>query len=139
MADRRGTGEYAVRRNVVSDGRLMTVLRTHSVKEIDGTFAELWVDVERQSAVVRSATYDNDMVFCRLDIRYGKGECGWWPRKWQLTYFRFGETAIGSVYRYQVSQFEGNPAVGPELFTEEPKPGMDVRDVSRGAVYQIGD
>lgn len=132
-----GTGKYAVHSNLVSDGRPLAVLRTSPVKGDIGNFAELWVDVERQSAVVRWATYDNGMVVSSLDIGYGEGERGWWPKKWQLTHFRFGETKVGSVYRFRIADFDADPVIGPELFNEEPKPGMVVRD--RGVVYRVDD
>jgi len=114
-----GTGVHA--------GRQCLVLRTDTLRTAVSSYHEFWVDVERQSAVVRDASYVNDRVDNDYDVQYEKTSFGWMPLQWQNTVYTNGKTHV--IHRLHVDERQASPAVTDADFRIETKPGMKIRDV----------
>jgi hypothetical protein len=100
---------------------------------------EVWVDLERKSAIVRFIRYRalND-VETQLDIQYRKYDDEWWPNSW--VYASYRNRKLQSSMRHQVTEFAFNPNFEKKLFQIDLQPGMVYcTDLNHNKVYKVGD
>ncbi|MHB1038387.1 MAG: hypothetical protein ACYC35_28560 [Pirellulales bacterium] len=124
--------------NAVSQGRSCVVLRTLPSAR-SAVFYELWVDVPRQSAVVRVQRYDGPGVLeSNLDIEQEQKPQGWFPKQWRYTRLDTQKKLPSQIITAAVREFELNPKVGDDAFHIEPAAGMVVNDRRARTTYVVG-
>jgi outer membrane lipoprotein-sorting protein len=117
------------------EGGSALVVRTEPTRERLGTFREYWIDLERQGAIVRWATYDSDKLTRQMDIKYiNRGE-RWFPESWSATEYVFGK--VINTYRLRVTDFALNQPVDSAIFTVEQRPG-EVVWAGDGGLRRVG-
>jgi hypothetical protein len=119
-------------------GRDCVVLRTVPDPK-RGHVDELWVDVERRSAVTKFIRYRsvND-VFLLFEIQYQRDGAEWRPESWTQMVFRNKKLSQSS--RRRIVQYAVNPSSGADLFNFELKPGMVyAKDMSKGELFKVGE
>ncbi len=79
------TESLLVHGQAVLDGRPCLVLRTPAVQGLNTTFDELWVDMGRDSAVVRHSRFADKAPITDLIIAYRQTPYGWLPDHWEQT------------------------------------------------------
>ncbi len=118
-------------------GRDCVVLRT-SPEPKGGSVDELWVDVQRRSAVTKFIRYRsvND-IYLQFEIQYRQDGEEWWPESWTENVFRY--KMLRESYRRRVTEYAINPASDANLFKFELKPGMVyAKDVNKGEIFKVG-
>jgi hypothetical protein len=115
------------------DGRDCVVLRTTNAKDSGEAFFEYWVELARESAVLRCLRNMNGNVD-QLDIEYEENEHRWLPSG----YVRTTTWSDGTLYTHHTMAVTGlvpNPRLTDDLFHSDPKPGMVVRDSASDKAY----
>ncbi|HZU36139.1 MAG TPA: hypothetical protein VFA18_09530 [Gemmataceae bacterium] len=100
------------------------VLRTRPMRLGIVIYDEYWVDPERQSAVLRYATYAGGKADTDLEMTYARTALGWLTQRWTYTFRPNGRTKFYNQMRVQQTEF--NPALDDETFKVDLKPGMIV-------------
>jgi hypothetical protein len=113
-----------VHRQVVQEGRSYLVLRTGKRNVAAGSYDEVWVDLERESAVVRHARMSGDAPLVDVWIWYRKTDHGWLTDRWEQT---IGWKKIQETKRARVEALDVDPAVTDADFRLEEKPGMLIK------------
>lgn len=122
--DKLDADDFTVHGQGVHAGKPCLVLRTFPVP--NGTarcFDEYWVDLARDSAVVRHSAFINDQLLTDVDITYQQTSHGWLPLRWVGTVYAHGRQLI-NVTRLRVDEFTIEPTVTDADFHVEAKPGM---------------
>lgn len=116
------TESLTVQGQTVLEGRPCLVLRTPASQGTNTTFDELWVDLARDSALVRHSRFADNVPRTDLVITYRETPYGWLPDHWEQT-LRAG-TKVLEIKRARVDSLEVDPAVSDSDFRIEEKPGM---------------
>jgi hypothetical protein len=120
---------YHVHGEGVFANRACVVLRTEARKHSNVTFDEYWVDLGRDSAVLRQVIYVNDKIWTDIQVNYQETRAGWLPQDWTISHTHINDVAF-SIDRMHVDEVEINPMVTDADFRVEVKPGMIVRRTS---------
>lgn len=108
------------------EGRKCTVLRTTNARDSGEIFFDYWVDLERESAVVRCVRNANGNLE-QLDVDFQQTPHGWLPAR----FVRSSSSRDGTLtrhYEFIVRDIIANPQLADALFHVEPEPGMVVKD-----------
>jgi hypothetical protein len=119
-------------------GRDCVVLRTVPDPK-RGEVDEVWVDVERRSAVTKFIRYRsvND-VFLLFEIQYRRDGAEWWPESWTQMVFR--NKKLSQSCRRRIVEYAINPSSGANLFNFEIKPGMVyAKGMSKRELFKVGE
>ena len=130
---------FVVHGRASRDGRACVVLRTAPHLRKDATWHELWVDVERRSAILRYLAYHGDDAtpLKRLDMWYGEEAGGHYPLlRYEVCDGLTGELVV--MYDMNVVEWERNPSFDKSLFRVEIRPGFNVDDLGAGRRYRKG-
>lgn len=111
---------------VVHDGRPCLALRTPPTEGNATFFDELWVDLSRDSAVVRHARYAHKTPIIDTFVWYRQTSHGWLPDRWEMT-MRGSQQRVIEVKRNRVDHIDIDPEVTDGDFRLEEKPGMLVK------------
>jgi hypothetical protein len=119
-----GTGEIG--------GRNCVILHYRNPNDLGRVYNEYWVDLERESAVVRWTSYSSGIgARPTLEIQYRQTEHGWLPERWLMIV-----GADSAEHRFidelRVVAFDPEPIVDSKTFSTQPEPGMIVRTFSPG-------
>jgi hypothetical protein len=106
------------------DGHSCMVLRTQPADSAWGDFMEYWVDLSRDSAVLRCAQYRQGAAVSMVNMDYAQGPSGWQPKRWTATLYFSGKLFRASTL--SVDQYELNPRVEARDFDVPLLPGMIV-------------
>ncbi len=120
---------YHVVGQAVHAGRPCVVLRTepgvHSV-----VYHDIWVDIERDAAIVRMIGYDASRPFWCCEVEYGPMSGTWLPVRYSSRWYN------ARVYDFQITHVEVNPAIDPECFRLTVKRGVRVQNNVINEVYE---
>jgi len=123
--------------NAIFEGRECLLLRTLPSDDETGVFFELWVELGRESAVVRALRFEGALESF-VDIHYRQTPHGWLPARWRYTRLGFRRSLPVQIIQVVVKQYEVNPALRPGLFQLKPTAGMVVQDDVERRVYLLG-
>ncbi len=104
----------------------------------------LWVDLERNSAVVKSQVFFNNVLFCQFDAQYAENAFGWFPRSWTSAYYRReslqAPSEICQHFAVEVAAMSMNDKIEDSELSIARQPGLLVRDNRKpgGDRYRIG-
>ncbi len=125
FVDKLDSDDFAVQGQGVHTGRPCLILRTFPISSGTAScFDEYWVDLVRDSAIVRQSSYMNDKLRTDVDITYQQTSHGWLPLRWVGTVRDHHGRQLINVTRLRVEEFSINPAVTDADFQVEIKPGM---------------
>ena len=108
----------------VHKGRTCTLFRT--VRSADENGSELWVDLEREAAVVKAIRSPGPHPTSQLEINYALTPDGWLPTDW--TREQFDNGVLTFAERVRVEKVEPRPAVSDDDYRIKLTPGLYVRD-----------
>jgi hypothetical protein len=124
--------EFSVQGTAVHEGRPCVVVRTEAQRNDRGAlFDELWIDVERDGAVVRQADINEGQVLSSFDIRYRQTPQGWLPDSWDYVVGwseKPGRTQIAE--RIHVEEVTADPPVSDADFRVDVRPGMKIHQTT---------
>ena len=103
------------------------------------TFAgrkDLYVDLDRQSAVFRAIHYSGDTPFRTQDIAYQITDVGWLPHKWTCTALD-SKGGLICAWTMEIIDYSIDPVTDASDFTVTPRPGSVVLDTD-GKDYRVG-
>ncbi len=109
---------------------LYVVLRCYSPRDkTRKSYAEYWVDVARDSAIVRHSLYYDAIQRTDWDITYQPSPQGWLPLHWEMatTRERFDHIPP-NIRRLRVERYDLKPEIGSAHFTLAARPGMLVEE-----------
>ncbi|MCL6504523.1 MAG: hypothetical protein K6T86_17725, partial [Pirellulales bacterium] len=109
---------YSVHAFAEHAGRPCVVLRTPSLHTHDESFSELWVDVDRDAAIVREVYYARGEPYSTTSIEYGPFEGTWMP-----TALKYGQ-GVHRALELQVAELRLNIDLDPQLFQVRVPAGM---------------
>lgn len=106
----------------VYDNRACVILRTNPFGMEITSFQEYWVDVARESAIVRFLSYNDNSPESEINIQYKVRQDHWLPQSWRWTVFSKGKT----LYEEDaiVTEITPNPVLNAGTFDLESKVGM---------------
>lgn len=113
------------------EGRSCVVLQTNQFvkyKDVAPTenpgpwMDEIWVDVERESAVLRRDRFAGGKLMLRIAVTYEETEAGWWPAAW--VYDEHPGLAAATHTEVAVLSRETGSPLPPERFKIDPEPGI---------------
>ncbi len=110
----------------VQDKRTCLVVRTQTLRSGTTSFDEYWVDVERESAILRYVSYSGNKPSRDITIHYRKSSAGWLPERWRLQIFGGGSLLYSDDMH--VEKVDLDPAIDDGDFKMEIKPGMIVEE-----------
>jgi hypothetical protein len=110
----------------VHDGRVCLVLRTHAIKMHTTSFDEFWVDVPRDSAILRYVSYSGGKPLGDITVHYRKTSDGWLPENWRINSYVNGHLLYFRIIRVESFQFD--VPVNDVFFEMHIKPGMIVEE-----------
>lgn len=113
---------FVVHAHSTWQNRPCTILRTRPVGLQKASFDEIWVDRERDGAVIRLLDYFEGRVSLETSITYNRTDSYWLPESWVRTW-RNGENTM-MVEQSRVLDRTIEPPLSDRLFLVEPKPGM---------------
>lgn len=116
-----GDGNYA--------NRACVVLRTQTQEYGSAVWDELWVDLGRESAILRQVAYANGKIVTDIQIDYQETRGGWLPQSWTISHAR-NNGQVFSFRRMRVDELEVDPAVSDADFRVDVKKGMIVQRMS---------
>lgn len=120
------------------DGRECMILRTKEGQYDVPMFWEIWVDVPRDSAVVRWASYYKGETTNRIDIQYKQADGLWVPSNCKAVFFDPSNPGdIDSSEELVVTEFSINPTIDDSEFTIATKPGMIVSNEVEQRKYVV--
>ncbi len=135
--------EFSVGGEAVQEGRKCVVLRTEPTHTGNGPLNyEMWVDPERESAVVHYAIVVDGKDSSAFDIDYQQTPQGWLPANWKhVLHDGSKQGGILNMVRMRVAEFTADPPVADADFHIEARPGMRVRvfNYKEGSVMQDED
>jgi hypothetical protein len=115
------------------NGRSCIIVRSSPSKDELKMFDEFWIDLPRESAVVRADRYVRAQLSYRIDTRYHKTDYGWLPASWTVTEFDMRHSdKFWLSATLQVKEVEIDGQFSPGLFDFELKPGMVVTYYNNG-------
>jgi hypothetical protein len=120
---------YHVHGEGVFANRPCLVLRTGTWEYGTTGFDELWVDPERESAVLRQVAYVNDKVSMDIQIDYQETRGGWLPHSWTIS-DAYGDGRVFSIDQMQVDELAIDPAVTDADFHVDVKADQIVQRLS---------
>lgn len=132
--DKLDIDDFNVRGQAVHAGKTCLVLRTFPVPS--GTarcFDEYWVDVSRDSAVLRHLAYMNDKLLTDLDVSYQQTTHGWIPLSWVGITRDYTKGNLINVTRLRAQEFSFEPLVAESDFRVDVKPGMVILEDDFGS------
>lgn len=112
------------------DGRHCTVLRTINRPRDSGeNYYEYWVDLERDSAVLRYV-FNTGTLVRQFDVEHQETPHGWLPARlrWTVSWELEGETRLDRYYDVAVTEIIADPPLTDVMFHATPEPGMVVSD-----------
>jgi hypothetical protein len=121
---------FLVQGEGVRSGRPCLVLRTEPREGGRTSYDELWVDVARDSAVVRQLQVVNDVPITDQEVDFQEVSGSWLPSQWTFT-ARVGRRTIYTE-RLRVDEVEVGPAVSKADFQIDVRPGMLVEQTQLG-------
>jgi hypothetical protein len=113
------------------EGRDCVLLRTEL--RPPSSYDELWVDVERDAAIVRLVAYGKRGPFSTCTIEYGRAAGTWMPTAYSFSW------DDGPSYRMKVTRLEVNPRLDPELFRLMVEAGTKIRNGLTGQSYAAAE
>jgi hypothetical protein len=116
--------------------RPVSVLRTGGVGAEPGSFRELWVDVDRDSAIVRFISYIDGKAGSRFDAEYKSITSLWLPSEWTYTRVLAGATLDATTLR--VKEVDLKPQLSSDEFVVPIESGMVVYDPIKRDRYISG-
>jgi hypothetical protein len=125
FVDKLDIDDFIAQGQAVYDGKPCLVLRTFPTPA--GTakcFDEYWVDLTRDSAVLRHSQYINDKLLTDAEIVYQQTSRGWLPQRWVGTTRDYTKGNIINLTRLNVQEFNIDPLVSDRDFQVDIKPGM---------------
>jgi hypothetical protein len=135
FADKLDPDDFFVHGQGIHAGRSCLVLRTFPVRSsaavgapVQSTFDEYWVDVQRDSAVLRQSAYTNTILRSDVDISYKETKAGWLPSHWTCTFRNPPNNQLIDVTKLRIAEYSIDPPKDAADFTIEITPGMNVRD-----------
>lgn len=90
---------------------------------------EMWVDPDRESAVIKWTTYVSSRITLTMDIRHEQMKRGWFPASWTIATFDAPEHPVLEEVRVKELEFE--EGFERQQFRVIPKPGMIVYDATK--------
>lgn len=114
----------------IHDGRPCLVLRTQTLSLTNTSVDEFWVDLARDSAIIRYVTYAGKHPFLDIHLKYDQVSGRSLPQQWTLTHYR--GTAPSLIYRMRVTKLEVNPPASAEDFEIEAKPSSRIEERTYG-------
>lgn len=127
---------YRLHSRGVRDGREVVVLRTPNLSATSEEFDDFWVDVLRDSAIVRQDHYLGGHLRSSYDIEYDRSDNGWLPTRWQLT-MSDGKN-IRALRKAHNVRVEMSGSFDDVDFHMEPAPGMFFQDARTDRTYRKG-
>lgn len=121
--------------------RECVILRTKTQPGTARDFGEIWVDVERDGAVLKYIFFANGKESTIYDIEYQYAEQEWLPKSWKLIKYApldGGRSALSEQHRMRVEEFSLNVPIAPDTFDVPQKPGMIVADKAGGKTFRKG-
>jgi hypothetical protein len=117
-----GEGVYA--------SRACVVLRTEAYEFGNKVgLDELWVDIGRESAILRQVAHSNDKIVTDIQIEYQDSRAGSLPQRWSITHAHT-DGQVFSIERMHVDDLEIEPPVRDADFHVDVKPDMIVQQIS---------
>lgn len=118
------TSEWLVHGNGVVAQRPCLVIRSQARRMSSVDFEEFWVDVERDSALVRQVHYSNGKPAMEFNVQYQQTAAGWLAEQWRmvLSDAQAGKTIFEE--RMAVTELEIDPVVVDSDFRVPIEPGM---------------
>jgi hypothetical protein len=110
----------------VHDGRTCLIVRTRTLKLVNTSFDEYWVDAARESAILRYVAYSGNNVPNDVTIRYSKSPGGWLPESWRWVSYLKGKTLYWEDMR--VEKVTIDPTFTDANFDITITPGMVVEE-----------
>ncbi|GAF83223.1 unnamed protein product, partial [marine sediment metagenome] len=98
---------------------------------------ELWVDLSRDSSIVRVIHKGGSQETGRLEIAHQETKDGWYPKSWTWTTFD-SQNRISSIDTVSVTEMAFGEMFDVAQFHVEPTPGMVVCDATRDVRYVQG-
>ncbi len=130
--------DFTVYGHAVRDGRECVVLRSQTDHtRSNPPYNEYWVDMERDSTVVRFVRYIRGSEDSQIDLWYDEDDGLGLP----LARYVFMESFEGRLVRTReesVLEYEAEPAITDSLFYVEPQPGFNVADRVTNRRYRVG-
>lgn len=120
---------------VVHKDRSCLALRSPPSGDRAGHFDEIWVDLERQGAVLRWLKSSSGALVLQADIDYQQTPDGWLVKGWDITHYE-GKGRLVISCHFDVTQHSVNAAVEPSEFQISLEPGMVVKDRSKSHELQ---
>jgi hypothetical protein len=120
---------YHVHGEGVFANRSCVVLRTQARKLTNVSFDELWVDLARDSAVLRQVIYVNNKIWTDLQVNYQETRVGWLPQDWTISNTHANDV-IFSIDHMHIDEVEIDPMITDADFRVDVKPGMIVQRTS---------
>lgn len=113
-------------------GRDCVVLKSPKIGDIG---REYWVDLARQSAVLRHIILFHNRPLFGIDVAYVETKAGWLPARWTNTRYEPADNAVLLVEEMSNVTVELNPTFGSEEFHMKPTPGMRVNFEEKKGLY----
>lgn len=110
------------------EGSPCLILRTFPRHASESNFKEFYVDLTKDSAVLRQTSYARDRPVSDTTIQYQSTSGGWLPKKWVASFFLPSGRTF-KTERMKVEEIVIDSAVSDSDFQVEIKPGMSVRKV----------
>jgi hypothetical protein len=129
------------RRGVVA-GRRCSVFSVALAKDNPGTLMEHWVDLDRDSSIVRSIGFVENEPFAQLDVEHQKTPNGWLPAGWTITWFSRSKKQPKTIETSETLQVKAsviNATLSDSEFELPQKAGMIIRDVEKSRFYRVGE
>lgn len=104
-------------------GRNCLVIQTEPK---DKSYEEWWIDLERESAVVRYVMFLNNKPYVVAEVEHEKTASGWMPKSWVFTMQWTLSGMAQHLERMVVEKREIDPKVSDEDYQIAEKPGMRV-------------
>ena len=117
--------EFELRGTTVFAGRSCTIIRGDPSPSTPSLRDEFFVDVGRQSAILRHTYYTGKNPYIRLDTVFRETPYGWLPHEYSVTWSEDVSTVV-KVERMKVEKLEIDVAVEDGDFTLNLRPGMIV-------------
>ncbi len=122
----------SVHGQAVREGRPCTVVRGFN-KSAEIAYQEYWVDVDRDSSVVRFLIGSKGRPAWDMDVQYEKSKSGWLPKSWTITVFE-EKSRVNQLERFRVKRIEVNQPMNETEFQFPVQPGILLRKTDMGEV-----
>jgi hypothetical protein len=122
--------EFSVQGEAVQAGRPCLVLHTRPRPGTPDAFDELWVDPERDGAVVRQRVVAGGEPVIEQEVEFRETPHGWLPAGW--TYTARDDGRVVCTERMRVEEAAADPAFAAADFDLAARPGMLVRETRFG-------